>query len=315
MRELSYDANTKMIRGFPQIKKLGYISPNGESTPCVWNGTLMRLENEDPSRCYCADATIRTIIRDCATNEVISRFGGECDFTSLYMEDGVVYVLGSLRGQQDTIWIYESRDLINWSEPRVLLQRPGWAYCNVCLTKGEDGYVLLLEADSRNVSPEIAQAVGHYYTYFFATSKDLVNWTHMELHKCYHPDRYSGAPWMTWCDGWYYVINLIEMPGPIYTNYLSRTKDFDTWYLGKYNPILVPSQEDKLISPNATGLSDELLEEIKTAYISSNADMDMCEFEGKTRIVYNAGNQLGFYYLAEAEYDGPMAEFLQRQFE
>ena len=120
---------------------------------------------------------------------------------------------------------------------------------------------------------------------------------------------------MTYHNGWFYVINLIEMPGPIYTNYLSRTKDFDTWELGKYNPLLLPSQEDKRISPNAVEVSDALLEEIKTAYISSNADIDMCEFEGKTRIVYNVGNQLGFYYMCEATYDGSVAEFLKAQFE
>ena len=125
MRELSYDANTKMLRGFPQVKKLGAISPNGESSPFVWNGKLMRLENEDPSRCYSGDATIRTIIRDCATKEVIARFGGECDFTSFYHENGIAYVLGSERANPDTILIYESRDLIHWSEPRVLLKRPG----------------------------------------------------------------------------------------------------------------------------------------------------------------------------------------------
>ena len=315
MRELSYDANTKMLRGFPQVKKLGAISPNGESSPFVWNGKLMRLENEDPTREYAIDAPIHTIVREWDTGKIISLFGEEIIFSSFYMEDGVAYVLGSSRKSHDTILIYESRDLIHWSEPRVLLKRPGWAYCNTCLTKGPEGYVLLLEADSRVEDPDIAKAVGHFYTYFFATSPDMASWTHLELHKCYNPDRYSGAPWMTYHNGWYYVINLIEMPGPIYTSYLSRTKDFDTWYLGKYNPILLPSEEDKQVSPNAVGLSDELWEEIKTAYVSSNADIDMCEFEGQTRIVYNAGNQLGFYYLAEAIYDGPLGEFLERQFE
>ena len=315
MRELSYDANTKMLRGFPQVKKLGAISPNGESSPFVWNGRLMRLENDDPSHTYAQDAPIQAIIREWESGKIISRFGGEADFFSFYQEDGVAYVLGSKRTSRDTILIYESRDLVNWSEPRVLLQRPGWVYCNTCLTKGPDGYVLLLEADSNNVSEEVANAVGHFYTFFFATSLDLVNWTHLELHKCYNPDRYSGAPWMLYHDGWYYVINLVELPGPIYTNYLSRTKDFDTWYLGKYNPILLPSEEDRQISPNAADLSEALLEEIKTAYLSSNADMDLCEFAGKTRITYNVGNQLGFYYLAEALYDGPLGEFLERQFE
>lgn len=35
----------------------------------------------------------------------------------------------------------------------------------------------------------------------------------------------------------------------------------------------------------------------------------------KTRIIYSCANQLGFYYQAEAIYDGPLAEFLERQFQ
>ena len=32
-----------------------------------------------------------------------------------------------------------------------------------------------------------------------------------------------------------------------YTNYISRSKDLETWEMGKYNPILMPSNEDKNI--------------------------------------------------------------------
>ncbi len=47
MGETHYDSATKMLGGFPKIKKLGAVSPNGESTPFVWNNRLMRLELDD----------------------------------------------------------------------------------------------------------------------------------------------------------------------------------------------------------------------------------------------------------------------------
>ena len=40
----------------------------------------------------------------------------------------------------------------------------------------------------------------------------------------------------------------------------------------------------------------------------------MCEYDGKTRICYNVGHQLGYHYLCEAEYDGTLSEFLQSLF-
>lgn len=76
----------------------------------------------------------------------------------------------------------------------------------------------------------------------------------------------------------------------------------------------MPSEDDRKIAPYAFDLSDELNEEIRTGFISSNSDIDMCEWNGKTLFTYNAGNQLGFYFLAEAEYDGSVADFLESNF-
>ena len=77
----------------------------------------------------------------------------------------------------------------------------------------------------------------------------------------------------------------------------------------------MPDEDDRKISPYAYDLSPELLEEMKTGFISSNSDIDMCERDGKTLITYNAGNQLGFYYLCEAEFEGTNQEFLESYFE
>ena len=147
--EINYNQETKMLRGFPKFEKLGIVSPNGESSPFVWNGKLMRLELSDPSRGTDSLAVTKAIIRDRETGEAISSFGQGCYYYSLYLEGEKAFVLGtrSLPGMLagETIVVYESEDLVNWSE-RVLLSNPGWKYYNTGLTKGPDGYVLLMEA-------------------------------------------------------------------------------------------------------------------------------------------------------------------------
>lgn len=310
--EINYNAQSRMTKGFPKIKKLGAVSPNGESSPFVFNGRLYRLELCDPSKGTDMSVPICAIIRDRETGEIISKLAENCYYQSFYQENGTAYVLGTLSKKPatcgDTILIYESKDLVNWTE-RKLLTNPDWQYFNTSLTKGPDGYVLCLEANHP------VEHVGVPFTCFFATSPDMVNWTFMDYDKGYSKERYNGGPWFKYCNGYYYFISVTELPCQRYTNYIFRTKDFDTWEVGKYNPILMPDEEDRKISPYAYDISPELMAQIRTGFISSNADVDMCEVDGKTLLTYNSGNQLGFYYLCEAEFEGTMQEFLEGYFE
>lgn len=310
MAEYNYDANTIMKNKYPQIKKTGAVSPNGEMTPFVWNGKLMRMELYDPLNG--TDATILryACIRDVESGKVISTLAEDSYFHSAYVENDTAYVLGVDMKNRGTIRIYESRDLINWSN-KPLLSNPGWMYYNTSLTKGPDGYVLLMEAS------EPKEYVGDYpFTLFFATSPDMINWTFMDYNQGFSKDRYMGGPWMKYSEGWYYVISVTELPCKHYTNYIYRTQDFKDWYVGYYNPILMPGEEDRIISPRAADLDDELIEKItKTGFNINNSDIDMCDYNGKTYINYACGNQLGFYYMAEAEYDGTVAELLKSYFE
>ncbi len=305
MSEIHYDSSTKMLGGFPKIKKLGAVSPNGESTPFVWHNRLMRLELDDATNGVDSDYKTSAIIRDRETGEIVSRLAEGCYYYSFYQENDTVYVLGtkSENGMLcgNTILLHESRDLINWSS-RTLVTRNGWQFFNSSLTKDENGYVLLLEFGP------------HPFSYTFATSPDMVNWTFMSDECIFGKDRYVGGPWMKYSNGWYYVIAVEELPASRYTNYIYRTKDFKEWYSGYYNPLFMPSEEDRIISPYAFDLTDELKEQISTGFISSNSDIDMCDWNGKTLFTYNAGNQLGFYFLAEAEYDGCVADFLESNF-
>ncbi len=75
MSEVHYNSTTKMLGGFPTIKKLGAVSPNGESTPFVWNNRLYRLELDDATNGVDYACEASGIIRDRETGEIISRFG------------------------------------------------------------------------------------------------------------------------------------------------------------------------------------------------------------------------------------------------
>lgn len=312
--EINYNYETKMLRGFPRFEKLGIVSPNGESSPFVWKGCLMRLELSDPSRGTDSLAVTRALIRERETGKVISAFGKGCYYYSLYLEGEKAYVLGtkSLPGvlSGETIVLYESEDLVNWSE-RELLTNPGWKYYNTALTKGPEGYVLLMEAG------EPREYVGEkVFTFFFATSKDMVNWEFMDYSQGFSLDRYMGGPWMRWSGGYYYVISVTALPCARYSNYIYRTKDFKTWEVGFYNPLLSPTEEDRVLAPHAADITPEMVEEIKNGFLSSSSDVDMCDLpDGRTLLTYNVGNQLGFYYMCEAVYGGTVDEFLAANFE
>ena len=311
--EINYNVSTKMEAGFPVSRHLGATSPCGEASPCIWHGRAMRLELMDESRGTDSNAVTKALIRDRETGEILSEFGEGCYYYSLYQEGNTVYVLGTVRQPPmlsgDTIRIFESNDLKTWRS-RDLLRNPGWRYFNTSLTKGPDGYVLLMESNY----PE--ELVGVPFTLFFATSPDLIHWAHMSPDKAFSKERYNGGPWMRYSRGWYYVISVTELPCQRYTNYIFRTKDFDTWEVGYYNPLLSPTQEDRIISPKAMGFTPERLAEIPKGFLSSSSDMDLCDWpeENKVLITYNLGNQLGFYYMAEAEVEGSLDDFLEANF-
>ncbi len=311
--ERNYSAETKMLAGFPEIRRLGAVSGNGESSPFLWRGRMMRLELVDPSRGTDPSITATAIIRDRQSGEILSHFGEGCYYFSLYTEDDIVYVLGTKSKPPmlcgDTILLFESRDLKTWSS-RELFSRPGWQYFNTSLTKGPDGYRLLLEAN------EPRELAGVPFTFFFASSPDLVSWTHLPPETAFSKHRYMGGPWMKYSRGWYYVISVTELPCQRYSNYLYRTRDFIEWEVGFYNPLLSPCEADRRISPLACDKKSGWIDGVRHGFLSSSSDMDLCDWpeEGKTLITYNLGNQLGFYYLAEAEYDGSLDDFLERNF-
>lgn len=301
-----YDEDTLMMRGEPPIRRLGACSAGLEMTPFVHEGKLYRVET---TRGDAAHTHARVV--EVETGRILSTFGDErFNFYSGFYEDGTMYVFCTGSGTRSTCWRFSSRDLIQW-DCVLLFDMPGFRFYNTGVAHGPDGYRMCIEAK------EPRELVGNPFTCFFLRSDDLLHWTMLPPAEYAYPkERYCGGPCLKYADGWYYLILVEEMPCCRYTNYIHRTKDFKTFETGKYNPLLpYGAPEDRVLSSRAANLSPDFAERITTGFISSSSDVDLCEFEGKTYINYLLGNQLNFAYMCEAEYDGPMSDFLARFFD
>ena len=316
MKEINLSGRGGM-RAFPQLKKTGAISRyGGECTPFVRHGRLMLLENlwEDPAP--------RALIRDYFTGKPYPVFGGDGPrFYSAYCENDAVFVFAT---QDNTVCRYTSADLVNWEKRTVLTFPDNFDLFNTSVCRGPDGYRMAVECawkgqskgDEKNLVGN--PYIGTYYTEFFASSPDLARWELLPFDTAYTTERYCACPALRWCGGYYYMICLESLPLGRYAPYIYRTKDFETWEIGLYNPILWPSEEDRRVKPGVD-LPEELIRANATHVDVNNSDVDLCEYEGKTYVVYCAGHQSQAQgmngLVCEAVYDGPMQAFLQAYFE
>lgn len=306
----------EMTMQSPKFERMGAVSPNGEMSPFVFRGVLYRMELADPTRgVNISDPRIRCEIREAVSGRLVSTFAPRrCYYPAAFVDGDTVRVTAVELRPDETgryrnggrILVFESKDLQNWSE-RALLDRPGFRFFNTTVTKGPDGYVMALESDTK---PQC----GVKFTMFFATSKDFREWRFMDDSRAFPQKWYCGGPFIIWRNGWYYLSLVAELPCERYCQYLYRTQDFRSWEVGRYNPLLMVSDEDRKISPNAHSLDDARRAEIARAFVCSAADLEMCDFEGRTYMVYGIGDQHGFYYFAEAWYNGPVAELLENFF-
>jgi alpha-L-fucosidase len=179
---------------------------------------------------------------------------------------------------------------------------------NNSVCKGADGYYIALEIHGRE------EWVGQGYTCIFAKSAYLMNWELLDpISHSYDRSRYTACPVLRYTDGFYYIICLESLPMKRYVPYIARTKDFEIFEMGHYNPVMWFDDDDKLVQ-HPGQFAEEQLDYIANSVNSNVSDLDVCDYNGKTVILYSWGNQLGKEFLAEAEYDGSMAEFLKSFF-
>lgn len=280
----------------PLIRKLGTVDVDKvETTPIVLGGKLYRCEWFRNADCF--------HFVDCQTGETTPQFAKGWQFASAFVDGETVYVTGSQAGEKVQVWA--SKDLQNW-DTWTALDLPGFQIFNTSLCKAEGKYVLMFE-----ISKPVEQT-GVQFTARFATSGDLKHWSVTPPECVYAKDRYTAPHCLRYLDGYFYNFYLENVRPSCYEQYVVRSKDFIHWESSPLNPVLRPSDDDRTImNPK---LTPEQRERVATAQNLNNSDIDFCEFQGRLVINYSWGNQTGVEHLAEAVYEGTLAEFLRGWF-
>lgn len=298
------------------LRKLGTITEGVvEATPVVFDGRLLRLEWVRPSL-WGEGHDHREIgymhFVDMETEEEVGvPMAHAHAFGSAFEEGGVMYVYavrgnGGATREIDVFW---STDLLSWESDTAIVLPEGVEVYNTSACRGEESYVLAIELGGDS------EIVGKQYTVVFATSPDGKHFTLLSIEDhIFLKERYTACPTIRYADGYFYMIYLERLPLARWVPYIVRTRDFLLFEPGLVNPFMMFDDDDRrVLRPEA--FDAESLSRLRSAVNCNNSDVDLCEHEGKTVILYSWGNQHGKEYLARAEYDGPMPEFLQSYFE
>ncbi|MCR5457908.1 MAG: hypothetical protein K6F14_07515 [Clostridiales bacterium] len=309
------EIRTKKITQFPKIEKKGTISASFvESTPVVWKGRLLRFEwvhrnAWDQTKNMLEENQGYFHFADMETNEASEPFAYGYSFGCAHVENDKMYAFGTrgvLAGH--AIDTFVSDDLKTWKKIGELEIPEEFTVYNTSVCKGPDKYVMAIEMGGK--SP----LIGTVFTCFFAVSDDLANWELLPMDKYEHSkERYTACPVLRYVDGFYYMIYLERMPLHRYVPYIVRTKDFALFELGIKNPVMWFDDNDRKIYKKEW-MSEKEIELTKNSVNINNSDLDVCEFNGKTVIMYSWGNQATQEFLAVAEYEGTLKEFFESFF-
>ncbi len=287
----------------PEIRKLGTLDLDMvEATPVVFKDRLYRFEyvRKDYKSNSSGDSYFRFI--DAKTGAATPAFAHGRDLGCAYAEGESMWAFGVDNWDGTKIIAFRSTDLKTWEE-HPALELPGWGLFNTSVCKAGDRYIMAIEVGK---PPEV---VGVPFTSRFAESRDLKTWKLLPEDRVFTKERYSACPSIRFLDGWFYMTYLEARPGPRYETYIVRSRDLIRWDSSPFNPVLVASEQDKVIANPK--LAAEQRAKIARAVDLNNSDVDFCEFQGRTVIYYSWGNQQGTEFLAEAEYAGPFASFLR----
>ena len=287
----------------PTIKRLGTIDLlMVETTPVVFKDRLYRFEYVRDS--YPANKTGASYFRfiDVESGKATPPFAKGRHLGCAFVEGDTVYAFGVDRWGGSKLSVFRSKDMEKW-EDRLALELPGWELFNTSICKADGRYVMAVEVGAPK------EVVGVPFTVFFAESKDLLAWKLLPRECAYSKEKYTACPALRYLDGHFYMLYLEARPGPAYETFIVRSKDLRRWESSRLNPVLSFSDEDKKIAnPKLTAEQKKTIAQAKNL---NNSDLDLCEYKGKTVIYYSWGNQQGNEFLAEAVYEGALADFLR----
>ena len=285
----------------PRIRKLGTIDLDlVETTPVVFRDELYRFEYvRDRYRANgTGDSYFRFVHHD--SREPGKPFAQGYHLGNVLADRDTLFVTATNMWDGERVDIFASQDMERWERWNAL-DLPGYGLFNTSLCRAEDKYVLMFEVGKP------AAVAGVRFTARFATSPDMRQWSLTPRECTYSKDRYTAPHCLRYLDGYYYNFYLEAVHGA-YEQYVVRSTDLVDWQSSPLNPVLQASDEDRQIAnPN---LTPEQRERVRDAVNINNSDIDFCEFQGEVVINYSWGNQQGVEHLAEARFDGTLAEFL-----
>ncbi len=285
----------------PHITKLGAIDCDlVETTPVVFKGKLYRFEYVRSG--YWNNKTGDSYFRfiDHQSGHAGKSFARGYHMGNVMVDGGTLFVTGTNICDGERIDIFASQDMERWDSWNAL-NLPGYGLFNTSLCRADDRYVLMFEVGKPS---EIA---GVRFTARFATSHDMKRWELTPPECTYSKDRYTAPHCLRYLNGYYYNFYLEALPIG-YEQYVVRSKDLVHWESSPLNPVLRASDEDRQIAN--LSLTPEQRERVREAENINNSDIDFCEYQGYLVINYSWGNQQGVEHLAEARFDGTLAEFL-----
>ncbi len=285
----------------PDIERLGTIDVDlVEATPVVFQNTLYRFEYVRANYWGndAGDSYFRFVNHD--SGEPSAPFARGYHLGNVYVENDVLLVTATDIWDGEKVDLFRSTDMKDW-ESWNALDLPGYGVFNTSLCRADDKYVLMFEVGR----PE--EIAGVRFTARFATSTDAKEWELTPPECTYSKDRYTAPHCLRYLDGYYYNFFLEAVDGG-YEQCVARSRDLTEWELSPLNPVMRASDDDKRIAN--PGISAEHRARIDAATNINNSDIDFCEYRGQVVINYSWGNQQGVEHLAEAVFDGTLAQFL-----
>ncbi len=298
-----------MSKTYP-VKKCGTIDIFiVEANPVVFKGELYRFEYirwKSPEKRYPGNDLGISYFRfvNVSTGEIGAPFGHKLHMGNAFVWEDAVYVTAVEDWGGSKFYIMKSDDMVNWSEPKVILEDPSWQGYNTSMCRTDDSFLLTFELGAP------VDIVGVPFTMFFAESDDLENWRIIP-DAVFGQEIYTGGPMLRYFDKWYYFFYLDGSYESGFEEYVVRSRDLKKWEWSSRNPVMTYNDEDRKL---AADFSPEDERKIAIAENINVSDLDMCEWRNKLYMVYSWGNQRGTEYLAEAEAECTEQEFCESFF-
>ena len=288
------------------------MAPGCEVTPFVFKDRFYRIENfkraEDLpgtplTEMFHEDGfRIRDIEKDCVISvPLLNHY-----FATAFVWQEKVYIFcGDYEWDRPwwhirKIQMICSSDLITWSKPKTVVEaEKAESMFNISICHNGDKFIMLYETDDKRWPK---------FTFKFCESDNLTDW-HLIKDALYGTDKYVGGPAMYFVDGYYYVtyVNFVgknSLDNNCYDTRIARSKDLFNWEDASCNKPFIEFDSSRKTAP----------EHYPDAWEINASDAEMHEWQGKTIVYFNGGDQMTCGDLQVAEYPGKMKDLVEAFF-